>query len=93
MKPGITMSPAASMTFAPSADRFGPDGGDRVALDEDVGPRQLAEIRVLGQDDAVLDEDPVGHGCLLCATSSVTTRTVAQRAADRPAVVGIVIGL
>ena len=66
--------------------QVGPDGLDRGAVDEDVGPRQLAEIRVLRQDDAVLDEDPVSHGCLLdrSATSSVTTRTGLRNA--RPVV-------
>ena len=41
------------------------DGGDRVALDEHVGSGQLAQGRVLGEHDPVLDEDPIGHGCLL----------------------------
>ena len=85
MKPGMTMSPAASMTLAPSADEVRPDGGDRVALDEHVGLRQLAEGRVLGQDDPVLDEDPVSHGCLLHATTSVTTGGRHGRAYALPA--------
>ena len=61
-----------------------PDGGDGVAVDEDVGLRQLAEGRVLGQDDRVLDEDPVSHGCLLDATTSVTTVGAGARPGRRP---------
>jgi hypothetical protein len=38
---------------------------DRVPLDEDVRPRQLADGVVLAEHDRVLDQDPVGHGSLL----------------------------
>ena len=41
------------------------DLGDDVPHHEDVRTRQLAKRIVLGQDDRVLDEDPVGHGSLL----------------------------
>ena len=43
MNPGMTMSPAASMTRAPSAVRPA-DVDDLVVLDEHVGARQLAEL-------------------------------------------------
>ena len=37
MKPGATMRPRASRTRAASPARFGPDRGDAIALDGDVG--------------------------------------------------------
>jgi hypothetical protein len=37
------------------------DGRDLVVLDEDVGPGQLAQLWILGQDDAALYEDAIGH--------------------------------
>ena len=45
------------------------DVGDPIALDEDVGLRQLADGWVPRQDDRVLDEDPVRHGLLLQSAS------------------------
>ncbi len=37
------------------------DGSDQVTLDQDVGLRQLAELRILGEDDPAFDEDSVCH--------------------------------
>ena len=62
MKPGMTMSPVASMTRASSAARSVPMRGDRVALDEHVRVRHLAELGVLRQDDAAANEDSVSQG-------------------------------
>ncbi len=52
MKPGMTMSPVASMIRAPSAGQVPADGRDLVVLDQDVRVGQLAERRVLGEDDS-----------------------------------------
>ena len=65
MKPGMTMSPDASITFAPSAERFSPDRGDVLPSIEDVGPGLLAELVVLCQHDSTADEDAIGHGLAL----------------------------
>ena len=39
----------------------GGDLGDRVPLDEDVAGREVAEVRVDGQDGAATQQEPVGH--------------------------------
>ena len=61
MKPGMTMSPVASMTSSTVGGQVHADGDDLVVLDEDVGPGQLAELGILGQDISTLDEQSVGH--------------------------------
>ncbi len=38
-----------------------PDRRDAVVLDEDVGVREFAELVVLGEDDASLDQRAVAH--------------------------------
>ena len=57
------MSPVASMTLGAVRGDPRADVDDPVALDEDVGVGQLPDRGVLAEDDCVLDEDPVGHGC------------------------------
>ena len=52
MKPGITMSPVASIDPRALGRQVLADGRDLVVLDQDVGAGHLAELRVLGQDDS-----------------------------------------
>ena len=66
--PGMTMSPSASMTRAPSADRFGPTAAILSSSTSTSAFAQLAELGILGQHDPAADEDTFSHrfGLLQC---------------------------
>jgi hypothetical protein len=44
MKPGMTMRPEASITAASFRMQVRPDGKDLLALDQHVGPREVADL-------------------------------------------------
>ena len=61
MKPGMTMQPETSMTFASGASMRGGDGGDPVVLHEDVRAEEVADSRIHAEHMAATEQNALGH--------------------------------